>query len=67
MPFEIIQIGALKLNENLETISTFDSLIKPTIYKYIHPFVANLTKITMIFHFLKILFMFMQFSTIRWK
>ena len=46
MPFEIIQIGALKLNENFETISTFNTLIKPTVYKYIHPFVENLTKIT---------------------
>lgn len=46
MPFEIIQIGALKLNENFETISTFNALIKPTIYKNIHPFVENLTKIT---------------------
>lgn len=46
IPFEIIQIGAVKLNENFETISTFDSLIKPTIYKTIHPIVENLTKIT---------------------
>lgn len=46
IPFEIIQIGAVKLNENFETISTFNSLIKPTIYKTIHPIVENLTKIT---------------------
>ena len=46
IPFEIIQIGALNLDANLQTISTFDSLIKPTIYKTIHPFVENLTKIT---------------------
>jgi len=46
IPFEIIQIGALKLDANLQTISTFDSLIKPIIYKTIHPFVENLTKIT---------------------
>ncbi|OOM72335.1 sporulation inhibitor KapD [Clostridium puniceum] len=46
IPFEIIQIGAVKLNENFETISTFDALIKPTIYKTIHPLVENLTKIT---------------------
>lgn len=46
IPFEIIQIGAIKLNENFETISTFNSLIKPTIYKTIHPIVENLTKIT---------------------
>lgn len=46
IPFEIIQIGALKLNESFQTISTFNALIKPTIYKTIHPFVENLTKIT---------------------
>jgi DNA polymerase III epsilon subunit-like protein len=46
IPFEIIQIGALKLNENFQTISTFNTLIKPTVYKNIHPFVENLTKIT---------------------
>ena len=31
MPFEIIQIGALKLNEDLEIISTFERLIKPSL------------------------------------
>ena len=46
IPFEIIQIGALKLDSKLQTISTFDYLIKPAIYKTIHPFVENLTKIT---------------------
>lgn len=46
IPFEIIQIGALKLNENLQLISTFNALVKPLVYKSIHPFVENLTKIT---------------------
>lgn len=46
MPFEIIQIGALKLDDNLETISTFNSLVRPTLYKSIHPFIESLTKIT---------------------
>jgi inhibitor of KinA sporulation pathway (predicted exonuclease) len=46
IPFEIIQIGALKLDENFQTLSTFNSLIKPTVYKSIHPYVENLTKIT---------------------
>ncbi len=45
IPFEIIQIGALKLNEKFETISTFNTLIKPTIYKTIHPFIEDLTGI----------------------
>lgn len=46
-PFEIIQIGALKLNENFETIQTFNRLIKPHIYTTLNPFIENLTGITM--------------------
>jgi len=46
LPFEIIQIGAIKLNENFEKISTFNFLIKPTIHTIIHPYVENLTKIS---------------------
>jgi len=46
LTFEIIQIGAVKLDENFQTISTFNTLIKPTVYKLIHPVVENLTKIT---------------------
>ena len=45
LPFEIIQIGALKLTEQFQTISTFNNLIKPTLYTTIHPYVENLTKI----------------------
>ena len=43
--FEIIQIGAIKLNKNFETIGTFNSLIKPNIHKRLHPYVEELTKI----------------------
>lgn len=45
LPFEIIQIGALKLNEKFETIDTFNSLVKPLVHTTIHPYVENLTKI----------------------
>ncbi|MCM1988215.1 3'-5' exonuclease [Oceanirhabdus seepicola] len=44
-PFEIIQIGAVKLNKNFETISKLDRFIKPEIYKDIHPFVRRMTGI----------------------
>lgn len=43
---EIIQIGALKLNNSFETISIFNTLIKPTVHTIIHPYVENLTRIT---------------------
>lgn len=43
--FEIIQIGAIKINNDLKTISTFNSLIKPNIHIKLHPYVENLTKI----------------------
>lgn len=44
-PFEIIQIGAIKLDENLNTVSIFNTLVKPEIYKVLHPFVKELTGI----------------------
>lgn len=43
--FEIIQIGAIKLNENLQVIDTFNQYIKPNLYKEIHPYVEKLTGI----------------------
>lgn len=45
LPFEIIQIGALKLNEKFETIATFNTLVKPMVHTTIHPYVENLTRI----------------------
>jgi len=42
---EIIQIGAVKLNENLETIDEFNLLIKPVIYKRMNPYVKRKTNI----------------------
>jgi len=42
---EIVQIGAFKLNEALETISSFDLIIKPVIYRRMNPYVKRKTKI----------------------
>ncbi|MDP4125978.1 MAG: 3'-5' exonuclease [Bacillota bacterium] len=42
---EIIQIGAVKLNNRLEKIGEFNSLIKPVIYKRMNPFVKKKTNI----------------------
>ncbi len=43
IPFEIIQIGCIKLNEKFEKIETLNLLIKPKVYKRIHPFVSKIT------------------------
>ena len=45
-PFEIIQIGAVKLNSSFETAGHFNRYIKPVIYKRIHPYVEKITAIT---------------------
>jgi DNA polymerase III epsilon subunit-like protein len=36
LPFEIIEIGAVKLNEKKEQIDTFHRLIRPQVYNWIH-------------------------------
>ncbi|MDK2563339.1 3'-5' exonuclease [Romboutsia sedimentorum] len=46
-PFEIIQIGAIKLDSNFNIIDTFNSYVKPEIYKGIHPFIGKMTGITL--------------------
>ncbi|HWQ30367.1 MAG TPA: 3'-5' exonuclease [Negativicutes bacterium] len=45
-PFEIIQIGALKLDEQLQEISGFNRLVRPELYTDLHPFVEKFTGIT---------------------
>jgi inhibitor of KinA sporulation pathway (predicted exonuclease) len=44
-PFEIIQIGAIKLDSDYHTISTFNRFIKPSIYTNVSSFVTELTGI----------------------
>jgi inhibitor of KinA sporulation pathway (predicted exonuclease) len=46
-PFEILQLGALKLNEKLQRVSTLNRLVKPEIYKNLNPFVKEITGIRM--------------------
>lgn len=45
-PFEIIQIGALKLDQHLNEIASYSAYVKPQIYHKMHPFVEDITKIT---------------------
>ena len=46
LPFEIIEIGAVKLNEKGEEIDRFDEVIKPKVYKKMHHVTKCLTGIT---------------------
>ncbi len=45
MPFEIIEIGALKLNEQKCVIGEFNRLIKPSVYKDMHFITKTLSHI----------------------
>lgn len=44
-PFEIIQIGAVKLDYNFNVIDTFNRYIRPDIYKKVDPFIEKFTGI----------------------
>lgn len=43
---EVIEIGAVKVNEQLEIIDEFCSFVKPTLHPKISPFCTKLTSIT---------------------
>lgn len=45
-PFEIVQIGAVKLDKDFQVVSLFDRLVKPKLYHELHPFISELTNIT---------------------
>ena len=45
-PGEIIQIGAVKLDEDMKIIDTFNAFVKPVYYTEIGTFVSELTHIT---------------------
>lgn len=44
-PFEIIQIGAVKLDSQFNVVDSFNRFVKPDIYKRISPFIEELTGI----------------------
>lgn len=45
-PFEIIQIGAVKLDQDLNTLASFSRYVKPTIHPIVNPRVMEITGIT---------------------
>ena len=44
--FELIQIGAVKMNDSLEITDSFSQLIKPVHYARLHPRIKRITHIT---------------------
>ena len=47
MPFEIIEIGAIKLNSKREQVDSFSSLVRPTRYQYMHYVTGKLLHLRM--------------------
>ena len=48
IPFEIIEIGAVKLNSDFYETGTFSRLIKPQIYREMHQITSQLVHINML-------------------
>ena len=47
LPFEIVEIGAVKLNENRDMVSEFSRLIKPQVYHEMHYITSRLVHLQM--------------------
>lgn len=47
LPFEIIEIGAVKLNTSLQIISEFRRLIRPRVYRQMHFKISEVTHMSM--------------------
>ena len=46
LPFEIIEIGAVKLNDGFQIIDTFQEVIRPVVYPKIHHISREVTGFT---------------------
>ena len=47
LPFEIVEIGAIKLNNKREMVSEFSELVKPQVYHEMHHFTSKLIHLQM--------------------
>ena len=47
LPFEIVEIGAVKLNEDRNMVSEFSRLVKPQVYTHMHQITAKLIHLQM--------------------
>lgn len=45
LPFEIVEIGAIKLNSGRQEISRFHELVQPSVYKRMHPMTQSIIRI----------------------
>ena len=46
LPFEIFEIGAVKLNDKMEKVDEFHRLIRPRVYRQLHHVIADVTHVT---------------------
>ena len=47
LPFEIIEVGAIKMDESLLMISEFNELVKPVVYRQMHHITSKLIHLQM--------------------
>jgi inhibitor of KinA sporulation pathway (predicted exonuclease) len=47
LPFEVIEIGAVKLDEQLEIVSEFQGLVRPSVYRKMNRKITEVTHLTM--------------------
>ena len=43
LPFEIFEIGAVKLNEEREKVAEFHRIIRPCVYRQMHRIISEVT------------------------
>ena len=46
LPFEIFEIGAVKLNEEREKIAEFHRIIRPCVYRQMHRIISEVTHVS---------------------
>ena len=46
LPFEIFEIGAVKLNEEREKVAEFHRIIRPCVYRQMHRIISEVTHVS---------------------
>ena len=46
LKFEIIEIGAVKVDDNRQYVSEFHEFVSPTVYRALHKITKDMTKLT---------------------